>query len=73
VRTGADNDTINDAGIINGSSSGKAIDMGAGNNALQVTGGAASILGDINGGTGGTNTLTVSPGAGNSFSYSGSI
>jgi hypothetical protein len=73
VRTGADNDTINNAGVINGSSSGKAIDMGAGNNSLHITGGAASVLGNINGGTGGTNTMTVSAGAGNSFSYSGSI
>ena len=73
VRTGADNDTINNAGVINGSTSGKAIDMGAGNNALHITGGAASIVGDINGGTGGTNTLTVGAGAGNAFSYAGSI
>src|SRR5262249_22957345 len=73
VRTGADNDTINNAGTIDGSSSGKAIDMGAGNNTLRVTGGSASILGDINGGVGGTNTMTVSPGAGNSFAYSGAV
>jgi hypothetical protein len=73
VKTGADNDTINNAGTIDGSSSGKAIDLGAGNNALNVTGGSASILGDISGGTGGTNAMTVNPGAGNSFSYAGSI
>jgi hypothetical protein len=73
VRTGADNDTINNAGTIDGSSSGKAIDMGGGNNTLNVTGGAASIFGDINGGAGGTNTMTINPGTGNGFSYSGSI
>jgi hypothetical protein len=73
IRTGADNDTINNSGIINGSSSGKAIDMGAGNNVLYISGAAASITGDINGGTGGTNTMTISTGAGNSFAYSGSI
>src|SRR5262249_39623010 len=73
VRTSADNDTINNAGTIDGSSSGKAIDMGAGNNTLHITGGSASILGDINGGTGGTNALTVNPGAGNGFSYNGAI
>jgi len=73
VRTGADNDTINNAGTINGSSSGKAIDMGAGNNALHITGGSASILGDINGGVGGTNSMTVNPGSGNQFAYAGSL
>ncbi len=73
IRTGADNDTINNAGSINGASSGKAIDMGAGNNALYITGGAASIIGDISGGTGGTNAMHVDPGAGNSFSYASSI
>lgn len=73
VRTGADNDTINDAGIINGASSGKAIDMGAGNNALHITGGSASIIGDISGGVGGTNSMTINPGTGNHFAYSGAI
>jgi autotransporter-associated beta strand protein len=73
VRTGADNDTVNNAGTINGASSGKAIDMGAGNNTLHVTGGAASIIGDISGGVGGTNSMTISPGAGNHFAYSGAI
>jgi hypothetical protein len=73
IRTGANNDTITNAGLIDGSSSGRAIDMGAGNNTLIVSGGAASIVGDINGGTGGTNTMTIDPGAGNAFAYAGSI
>jgi autotransporter-associated beta strand protein len=73
IRTGADNDTINNAGTIDGSSSGKAIDMGAGNNTLVITGGSASILGGINGGTGGANAMTMNVGSGNAFSYSGSI
>jgi hypothetical protein len=73
IMTGSDNDTIFNAGAINGASSGKAIDMGAGNNRLVITGGAASILGDISGGVGGSNTMTLSPGAGNSFGYAGSI
>jgi autotransporter-associated beta strand protein len=75
IRTGLDNDTIHNAGTINGSSSGKAIDLGAGNNTLVVTGGSAVILGDISGGVGvgGTNTMTINPGAGNSFAYAGSI
>jgi autotransporter-associated beta strand protein len=73
ILTAADNDTINNAGTIDGSSNGKAIDMGTGNNTLNITGGSASITGDISGGTGGTNALTIDPGAGNSFSYSGAI
>jgi autotransporter-associated beta strand protein len=71
IQTGADNDTINNAGSIIADSSGKAIDMGAGNNALKITGGVASITGNVSGGTGGTNTLTIDPGTGNKFSYSG--
>ncbi|XHR28670.1 MAG: beta strand repeat-containing protein [Chthoniobacteraceae bacterium] len=73
IRTGADNDTINNAGTIRANGTGKAIDMGAGNNTLNITGGSASVIGDISGGTGGTNTLSITPGAGNKFSYSGAI
>jgi hypothetical protein len=73
IQTAADNDTISNAGSIDGSSSGKAIDMGAGSNALNIYGGSASVNGDISGGTGGTNTLLITPGASNSFSYSGAI
>jgi hypothetical protein len=73
IRTGADNDTIYNAGKIDGSSSGVAIDMGAGNNTLTIAGGSASVLGDISGGTGGSNTMSIDPGTGNSFSYASSI
>lgn len=73
IQTGGDNATINNAGLIDGSSSGRAISMGAGNNTLYVSGGQASILGSINGGVGGVNTMTVEPGTGQSFSYAGSI
>ena len=73
IKTSADNDAIYNAGIIKAISSGKAIDMGGGNNTLNIFGGAASITGDINGGFGGTNIMTVDPGIGNSFAYSGSI
>jgi autotransporter-associated beta strand protein len=31
------------------------------------------VLGDISGGVGGTNTMTINPGAGNSFGYAGAI
>ena len=73
IQTGADNDTITNSGTINGSSSGLAIDMGAGNNMLNISGGTASILGNISGGISGTNVLTIAPGSGNTFSYSGTI
>ncbi|MDB5849424.1 MAG: sorting protein, partial [Rhodoferax sp.] len=73
VKTGLDNDTIRNAGVINGASSGLAIDMGGGNNSLYISGGQASIIGNIDGGAGGSNKMVVSPGAGNSFSYAGAI
>ncbi len=69
VLTGADNDTLSNAGIINGGSSGVAINMGAGNNTVSISGGSATVNGDINGGSGGTNTLNMLLGAGNSFSF----
>lgn len=71
IKSGSDNTVIVNAGLINGSSSGKAIEMGSGKNSLTITGG--SIVGSINGGTGSGNTMVVNPGAGNSFSYAGSI
>jgi hypothetical protein len=73
ILTGADNDVLNESGIIDGSSSGLAIDLGAGNNTLSLTGGQASISGSVNDGVGGINVFTIDPGAGNSFSYSNSI
>lgn len=73
VKTGLDNDTITNTGTINGASSGMAIDMGGGNNKLYITGGQAVVIGNINGGAGGTNTMALNPGAGNSFAYAGSI
>jgi len=73
VKTGLDNDTIRNSGIINGASSGMAIDMGGGNNTLYISGGQASILGSINGGSGGTNRMIMTPGAGNTFAFADSI
>ena len=71
VRTGADNDTLNNSGAIIADTSGLAIDLGAGNNALNITGGVAAIAGNVSGGTGGTNALTITPGAGGAFTYGG--
>ncbi len=73
LQTGADNDTVNNSGVIEADSSGKAIDLGAGNNTLNILGGAAAVTGDISGGTGGTNVMTIDPGSGGSFTYAGSL
>jgi hypothetical protein len=68
----ANNITINNAGVINGNTSGKAIDFGVGTNTLNITGGQAQVIGSINGNTG-TTTVNISPGSGNSFGYTGTI
>ncbi len=73
IQLGPDNDTINNAGTIKADSSNIAIDMGGGNNTLNITGGSASIIGNVSGGVGGTNALSITPGSGNTFSYAGSF
>ncbi len=70
ILTAADNVTINNAGVIDGSSSGNAITGGSGNLTLVITGSQASIIGNISGGVGGTNTMRLDLGTSNSFSYS---
>ncbi len=50
IQTGADNDTLNNAGDVIADASGKAIDLGDGDDALNITGG--TIQGDISGGSG---------------------
>lgn len=72
IDTGAQNATVIDYGTITADSSGRAVDLGSGNSGLQILGGAAVINGGISGGTG-TSTLTIVPGAGNSFTYGGTI
>lgn len=71
IKTGADNTVLVTAGTIDGSSSGKAIEMGSAINSLTVNGGV--IVGDINGGSGSQNSMLFSVGADNSFAYAGSI
>jgi hypothetical protein len=70
----ANNETVVDYGTIKADGSGKAISLGSGTNSVQILGGAASINGDISGGTSaGSYTLTIDPNAvtpGQSFSYS---
>jgi PEP-CTERM motif len=65
---------ITNAGTIDGSSSGKALVLSQNaNNKVTISGGAAAVLGDMDGGAGGVNTLTFDIGAGNSFSYTGAV
>ena len=73
ILTAADPVTINNSGVIDGSSSGKAISGGAGNLTINIVGGAASVLGNITGGAGATNSVTIDAGTGKQFAYSGSI
>ena len=66
--------TITNAGKIDGSSSGKAFVLSQNsNNTVTISGGAASVLGDMDGGAGGVNKLNFDIGSGNSFSYTGTV
>jgi hypothetical protein len=66
--------TITNAGKIDGSSSGKALVLSQNsNNNVTISGGAASVLGDMDGGAGGVNKLNFDIGKGNSFSYTGAV
>ena len=71
IQTGEGNDVLNNSGTITGNT-GRAINMEGGNDTLNIQGGVASITGSIDGGTG-TNTMNITLGAGNTFSYSGTI
>ena len=72
VATGANNATVINYGTITALAGAKAVDLGSGNSSLQILGGAARVNGDMSGGTG-NSTLTITPGAGNRFNYSGAI
>jgi autotransporter-associated beta strand protein len=71
IQTGGGDDLVTNRGSIIGDS-GSAVALDDGDDTLVVEGGAASITGGIDGGTG-TNTLTLRPGTGNTFSYAGVI
>lgn len=73
IQGGVDNLVINNSGTIKADSSGIAIAMGAGNNTLNILGGSASIIGNIDGGSGSSNALVIDPGANNTFSYANTI
>jgi hypothetical protein len=73
IRTVGNSTSIVNAGTINGASSGKAIELGSGNNSVLISGANAVVVGSINGGVGGVNTMVVDAGAGNQFTYAGAI
>lgn len=73
IQAGLDKVTIDNAGTIDGGSSGRAFAGGGGQVAFNIKGGAAVVLGSIDGGSAKGNQLTVDPGAGHSFSYSSGI
>ena len=75
IRSASDYDTtVVNAGRIDGSASGVAIDLGAGRSTLVVSGGQAVILGDVRGASGaGSATVRFEVGSGNQFSYAGAF
>ena len=74
VQTGDGNDQVTNAGTIqhDGGSTQTAVALEGGNDTLTVTGGTAVIVGGIDGGAG-TDTVNLSAGAGNTFTYAGAI
>ncbi len=72
IRTGADASAVINAGLIDGAASGKAIAFGAADDRLTIAGGAAFVLGSVDGGAG-RDTLLVDAGSGNAFGYAGAI
>ncbi len=71
IQTGDGADTVTNRGAIV-SDNGNAIDLEAGNDTLVIEGASASVTGNVSGGAG-SNSLTLNPGSGNSFAYSGTI
>ncbi len=71
IQTGGGNDLVTNRGLIQ-ADSGPAIDLEAGDDTLVIEGGSAAVIGNISGGTG-NNTMTIDPGASNSFSFADSI
>ncbi|MBV8036977.1 MAG: PEP-CTERM sorting domain-containing protein [Pelomonas sp.] len=65
--------TIVNRGLIDGSASGRAIQLGSGQNSVTIAGGQAQVLGRMDGGSGGANSLRIDPGAGQGFAYASSL
>ncbi len=73
IQAGVDPVTVRNGGTIDGSSSGRAFAGGGGSVTFTITGGAAVVLGSIDGGTGTANRMTIAPGASNTFAYASGI
>ncbi len=72
VAAGGNDSTVIDDGTIKADDTGDAINLGSGNSTVEILGGSASVIGNMDGGTG-TSTLNIAPGTGNSFTYDGAI
>jgi len=73
IQAGVDAVTVDNAGRIDGSGSGRAFAGGGGNVTFDITGKSAVVLGNIDGGSGADNRMKVDPGAGHSFAYASGI
>jgi hypothetical protein len=75
IQTGADNDTVTNAGsIINDGGSGKvAVSLGGGSDTLKITGGNAVVTGGIDGGTGTDSLIFDLGGTNRHFGQNGTI
>lgn len=71
LQTGGGNDSVTNAGAIENLGIGKAIDLGDGNDTLTLKN-AATVLGDVDGGTG-TDDLVFDLGPDGRFDYTGSF
>lgn len=72
VFTGANDASLTNAGTIEATGSGAAVDLGSGDSRLAITGGDAVVDGDIDGGSG-DSTLDIEPGSSNTFTYDDDI
>jgi len=65
--------TLVNRGLIDGSASGRAVQLGSGQNSITIAGGQAQVLGSMDGGSAGTSSLRIDPGAGQSFAYASAL
>lgn len=65
--------SIDNAGRIDGASSGRAVQFGAAGSSFTISGGSAVVLGSIDGGVGLGNAVHLDPGNGQGFAYDGAF
>ena len=68
---GADS-LVNRGAIVSDTAGGSAVDLEDGDDQFTIEGGSASVVGNISGGTG-NNTLKVTPGTGQNFTYASTV